>query len=68
MLKQAIQTYLNTTEREIITLNFGIGSDELSLTAIALKLNLSKERVRQIKKQALKRMAKTLGNELKAYL
>ena len=59
---------LNTTEREIITLNFGIGSDELSLTAIALKLNLSKERVRQIKKQALKRMAKTLGNELKAYL
>ncbi len=59
---------LNATEREILSLNFGIGSDELSLTAIALKLNLSKERVRQIKKQALKRMAKTLGNELKAYL
>jgi len=59
---------LNSTEREILTLNFGIGSDELSLTAIALKLNLSKERVRQIKKQALKRMAKTLGSELKAYL
>jgi RNA polymerase primary sigma factor len=59
---------LNSTEREILSLNFGIGSDELSLTAIALKLNLSKERVRQIKKQALKRMAKTLGSELKAYL
>jgi len=59
---------LNPTEREVLNLNFGIGAEELSLTAIALKLDLSKERVRQIKKQALKRMAKTLGNELKAYL
>ena len=42
---------LNPTEREVLNLNFGIGAEELSLTAIALKLDLSKERVRQIKKQ-----------------
>ena len=43
---------LNATEKQVITLNFGLGSDEMSLTAIALQLNLSKERVRQIKVKA----------------
>ena len=48
---------LNTREREIIESYYGLGdSEELTLTEIGKKYNLSSERVRQIKKQSLKKL------------
>jgi RNA polymerase primary sigma factor len=59
---------LNTTEREVVVRNFGLGTEEMSLTAIALQLDLSKERVRQIKQRALRTLSKNLRSDMKAYL
>lgn len=48
---------LNGREREIIESYYGLGeNDELTLTDIGKKYNLSSERVRQIKKQSLKKL------------
>src|SRR5205085_2764034 len=55
-----IQRALNSLtlqERDIITKFFGIGfRSPLSLDEIALKYDLSRERVRQIKEKALKKL------------
>lgn len=59
---------LNPAERDVLSMNFGFGADEMSLTSIALRMNLSKERVRQIKARALKTLAKTLRSDLVSYL
>ena len=51
----------NLTERErfIIINLFGIGVNEMTLSEIGLKLDLTSERVRQIKNGALKKLSKT---------
>jgi RNA polymerase primary sigma factor len=60
---------LGEMERDILSMNFGLGKhDEMSLTAIALELDLSKERVRQIKQRALKTLSKNVRTDMKAYL
>jgi RNA polymerase primary sigma factor len=49
---------LSDKERFIITYSFGIGVSEMTLSEIGLKLNLTSERVRQIKNAALKKLSK----------
>ncbi len=51
---------LSTREAEIIDMYFGLsGSDQLTLEEIGKRYNLTRERVRQIKEKALKRMRHT---------
>ncbi len=60
---------LNERERNIITAFYGIGQPELTLEEIGTKFGLTRERVRQIKEKAIRRLrANTKNNILKAYL
>ncbi len=60
---------LNDRERKIITAFYGIGQPELTLEEIGTKFGLTRERVRQIKEKAIRRLrANTKNNILKAYL
>ena len=72
-LQREIERSLNTLtdkEREIIRLFFGIGMNHgLTLEEIGTKFNLTRERVRQIKEKAIRRLRHTSRNKLlKAYL
>jgi RNA polymerase primary sigma factor len=57
-------------EREIIRMCFGIGmSHEMTLEEIALKFDLTRERVRQIKEKALRMLRQSSRNKiLKQYV
>lgn len=61
---------LNKKERDIIALFFGIGEAHgYTLDEIAIHFNLTRERVRQIKDRALKRLKQTAKTEqLQSYL
>jgi RNA polymerase primary sigma factor len=61
---------LTERQREVIKLYFGIGLDHgMSLEDIGEKFDLTRERVRQIKDKALKRLRHTSRSKmLKAYL
>ncbi len=61
---------LNEHEREVIKMYFGLDMPHaLSLDEIAMKFDLTRERVRQIKEKALKRLKTTSKSKLlKAYL
>jgi RNA polymerase primary sigma factor len=61
---------LGDTERGVLKMVYGIGYPHpLSLDEIAIKFNLTRERVRQIKEKALKRLRQsTKSNNLKPYL
>ena len=72
-LNQEITRSLSTLtehEREVIKLYFGLGIPHaLSLDEIAMKFDLTRERVRQIKEKALKRLKTgSKSKHLKAYL
>ncbi len=72
-LQKEIERSLSTLtdkEREIIRLFFGIGMNHgLTLEEIGAKFNLTRERVRQIKEQAIRRLRHASRNKLlKAYL
>lgn len=65
---QALQT-LNERERNIVKAYFGIGEPEMTLDEIGMKFGLTRERVRQIKEKALRRLrSNNRHNILKAYL
>jgi RNA polymerase sigma factor (sigma-70 family) len=51
-----VMNILDEREREIITQYYGLNEEELTLQQIAVKLKLTKERVRQIKNQAIKKL------------
>lgn len=58
-LKETIQKSLNTLstkEKEVIKLRYGLGGQSLSLKEIGKKFNLTKERIRQIEKKAIRRL------------
>ncbi|HEY1008175.1 MAG TPA: RNA polymerase sigma factor RpoD/SigA [Sphingobacteriaceae bacterium] len=68
-IKRSLAT-LTEREREIIVLFFGLSTNHpLSLEEIGEKFNLTRERVRQIKDQALQRLRHTSRSKiLKSYL
>ena len=72
-LSQEIERSLSTLteyEREVIKMYFGIGLPHpLSLDEIAMKFNLTRERVRQIKEKAIRRLKSPSRSKLlKGYL
>lgn len=72
-LKEEVERALSklaVREAEVIKLYFGLDADEpLTLEEIGEKFNLTRERVRQIKEKAIRRLRNTTRNkELKKYL
>jgi RNA polymerase primary sigma factor len=71
-LKEEIRNALNVLterERKVIEDSYGIGRPELTLEEIGTKYNLSRERVRQIKEKAIRKLRTCTKNKiLKTYL
>ena len=55
-------------ERDILKMFFGIGCQEMTLEEIGAKFDLTRERVRQIKEKAIRRLKGQKSNLLKSYL
>lgn len=55
-------------EREILKMFFGIGCQEMTLEEIGAKFDLTRERVRQIKEKAIRRLKGQKSARLKSYL
>ncbi|MDE5843222.1 MAG: RNA polymerase sigma factor RpoD/SigA [Muribaculaceae bacterium] len=55
-------------EREILKMFFGIGCQEMTLEEIGAKFDLTRERVRQIKEKAIRRLKSQNSPLLKSYL
>jgi len=67
-VERALST-LTDRERDIIKYFFGIGCSEMTLEEIGEKFNLTRERVRQIKEKAIRRLRhSTRSKLLKSYL
>lgn len=68
-MKKALCT-LTDRERTILTLYFGLGGEEpLTLEEIGKKMNLTRERIRQIKEKAILRLRHSTRNKyLKGYV
>jgi RNA polymerase primary sigma factor len=67
-VNRALST-LSDRERDIIKMFFGIGSQEMTLEEIGDKFGLTRERVRQIKEKAIRRLKTSNKNDLlKSYL
>ena len=67
-IRNALQM-LNDRERKVITAFFGIDQPEMTLEEIGTKYGLTRERVRQIKEKAIRRLREGTKNKvLKAYL
>lgn len=66
---QAAMTVLTAREREILTLAFGIGCQEMTLEEIGQRFDLTRERVRQIKEKSLRKLIRYGARErLKQYV
>ncbi|MBD5163440.1 MAG: sigma-70 family RNA polymerase sigma factor, partial [Bacteroidales bacterium] len=60
---------LTDREREILKMFFGIGEyQEMTLEEIGAKFDLTRERVRQIKEKAIRRLKGSRSQLLKSYL
>jgi RNA polymerase primary sigma factor len=68
-IERALST-LTERERDVVKLFFGIGINHgLTLEEIGAKFDLTRERVRQIKEKAIRRLRHTSRSKfLKAYL
>ena len=67
-IERALQI-LTPREREIIKSFFGIGCQEMTLEEIGERLDLTRERVRQIKEKAIRKLKKPSASKLlKTYL
>jgi RNA polymerase primary sigma factor len=49
---------LNERERKVITLYYGLGTNALTMIEIAMEMGLKRERVRQIRKKAERKLRK----------
>ena len=58
-LVSSMSNVLNDKERTVIMMSFGIGCTECGLEDIGFKLGLTRERVRQIKESAIKRLRRS---------
>lgn len=71
-LKKEIERALSTLterERDVVRLFFGINCPEMTLEEIAERFSLTRERVRQIKEKAIRRLRQTSRSKLlKTYL
>jgi len=62
-------TILNERERQIVKAYYGIDQQEMTLDEIGAKMGLTRERVRQIREKAIRRLrSSTKNNMLKSYL
>ena len=76
LVRESLRTEINTAlkvlnerERNIIEAYFGINQPELTLEEISAKFDLTRERVRQIKEKAIRRLRDNRKNaSLKSYL
>lgn len=59
---------LHDRERDILKMFFGLGCLEMSLEEIAYRFDLTRERVRQIKEKAIRRLKGQKSRELRKYL
>lgn len=59
---------LQARESEILKMFFGIGCQEMTLEEIGAKFDLTRERVRQIKEKAIRRLKGQKSKLLKSYL
>lgn len=60
---------LNERERNVIEASYGINRQELTLEEIGTKFGLTRERVRQIKEKAIRKLRNCTKNKiLKTYL
>jgi RNA polymerase primary sigma factor len=67
-INRALST-LADRERDIVKMFFGIGTAEMTLEEIGDKFGLTRERVRQIKEKAIRRLKTSTKNDLlKSYL
>ena len=67
-MNRALST-LNERERDILKDFFGLNGTELTLEEIGQKYGLTRERVRQIKEKAIRRLRNSTQNKLlKSYL
>ena len=67
-IAEALQ-FLNERERNVIEAFFGINQMEMTLEEIGDKYGLTRERVRQIKEKAIRRLRNNTKNKmLKTYL
>ena len=67
-IERALAT-LSPREREIIRYSFGLGVEQLSLEEIGEMYNLTRERVRQIREKAIKKLRNTSRSKiLRSYL
>ena len=67
-IAEALQT-LNERERNVIEAFFGINQQEMTLEEIGDRYGLTRERVRQIKEKAIRRLRHNTKNKmLKTYL
>ncbi len=67
-LSNEVERALRQLQREILKLFFGIGCQEMTLEEIGAKFELTRERVRQIKEKAIRRLKGQKSKLLKAYL
>lgn len=65
-IERALST-LTQREKDIIKSSFGIETEQLSLEEIGDKYNLTRERVRQIREKAIKRLRNTSRSKLLKY-
>jgi RNA polymerase primary sigma factor len=67
-IERALST-LTERERDIVKYFFGIGCQEMTLEEIGEKFGLTRERVRQIKEKAIRRLRHSARSKLlKGYL
>lgn len=67
VIKEAMKE-LKPNEITVVSGRFGIDCDHQTLSAIGKKLSLSRERVRQIEREALKKIAKNVVEKDNAYI
>ena len=65
----AVLSTLNEREQKVVKAFYGIGQPEMTLEEIGNKYGLTRERVRQIKEKAIRRLRTSTTNQmLKTYL
>ena len=68
-INRALTTTLTEREKEIIQMFFGIGMQEMTLEEIGDRFGLTRERVRQIKEKAIRRLKQNQRSKLlRSYL